>query len=122
PWTLLLPLALRALEPGPLRRHLLAWLGVVFVLFSLSVGKRNAYILPAFPAAAMVVAIGWGSINRVSVRWTHATAACTIGLVLLVGLIEAAACFVHDLPLARGALAAGAFLMTSGAAVLLRMY
>jgi 4-amino-4-deoxy-L-arabinose transferase-like glycosyltransferase len=72
PWTLLWPAvwlaarrhvfppdpALRA-EAEPVRRawrFLLAWVGASVVFFSLSGGKRGLYLLPAFPALALLVA------------------------------------------------------------------
>ena len=63
PWTLLWPLAAVALakswrqEPRAEARgwHLAAtWLGVFFLFFSLSAEKRGLYLLPAFPAAALL--------------------------------------------------------------------
>ncbi len=67
PWTLLLPLvaleaprALRERDGAAWRagawRFLLAWLGASFVFFSLSAGKRGLYLLPAFPALALLCA------------------------------------------------------------------
>ena len=37
-------------------RLLLAWVGVMFVFFSVSVGKRELYMLPAMPAAGLLTA------------------------------------------------------------------
>jgi len=62
PWTLLWPLvavhAWRAQpEPGEAasaRRLLWLWLAVFLFVFSLSAGKRGLYLLPAFPAAALL--------------------------------------------------------------------
>jgi len=67
PWTVLWPLiaalgarrVLRAdAEPGRARawRFLLAWIGAMFVFFSVSSGKRGLYMLPALPAAALLCA------------------------------------------------------------------
>ena len=69
PWTLLFPVAavgawkiLR--DPGTTPetrrawRFLLAWLGASFLFFTLSSGKRGLYLLPAFPAAALLCAGG----------------------------------------------------------------
>jgi 4-amino-4-deoxy-L-arabinose transferase-like glycosyltransferase len=63
PWTLFLPQALIA--GAKLRRHqgregwwfALCWLVTILGFFSISTGKRDIYILPAFPAAALLV--GW---------------------------------------------------------------
>jgi 4-amino-4-deoxy-L-arabinose transferase-like glycosyltransferase len=61
PWTLLWPLVvpmlLRSSESPPQRpvnRFLLSWAGVMLVFFSLSAGKRGLYLLPAFPALALL--------------------------------------------------------------------
>lgn len=63
PWSLFLPAAAVAL----VRRwrsgkkssltFLVIWFAVVFLFFSISSGKRTVYLLPLFPAAAMLV--GW---------------------------------------------------------------
>jgi 4-amino-4-deoxy-L-arabinose transferase-like glycosyltransferase len=69
PWTLLAPWAVRearrrvfadGADPGRARawRFLLAWLGSSFVFFSLSAGKRALYLLPVFPALALLCADG----------------------------------------------------------------
>jgi 4-amino-4-deoxy-L-arabinose transferase-like glycosyltransferase len=67
PWTLLWPLAgwfaarrVFGRDGDPERRciwrFLLTWVGVSFAFFSLSSGKRGLYLLPAFPAAALLCA------------------------------------------------------------------
>jgi 4-amino-4-deoxy-L-arabinose transferase-like glycosyltransferase len=63
PWTLFLPQALLAgarLHPHQRRDgwwFALCWLLTMLGFFSISTGKRDIYILPAFPAAALLV--GW---------------------------------------------------------------
>ena len=65
PWTLFLPHAL--LTAVKLRRHqghagwwfVLCWLVTILGFFSISTGKRDIYILPAFPAAALLVGWSW---------------------------------------------------------------
>jgi 4-amino-4-deoxy-L-arabinose transferase-like glycosyltransferase len=61
PWTLLWPLVvpmlLRGSESPQQRlshRFLLSWAGVMLAFFSLSAGKRGLYLLPAFPALALL--------------------------------------------------------------------
>ncbi|MFP8873596.1 MAG: phospholipid carrier-dependent glycosyltransferase, partial [Myxococcota bacterium] len=65
PWTLLWPLAavcayrhLRGSANGESHpaawRFAIAWLGVFLVFFSLSAGKRGLYLVPAFPAVALL--------------------------------------------------------------------
>ncbi|NNL65397.1 MAG: hypothetical protein HKP30_04065, partial [Myxococcales bacterium] len=67
PWTLLLPAVVvfarrRVFVPGadPDRRRAwrfaLAWVGASVVFFSLSAGKRGLYLLPCFPALALLCA------------------------------------------------------------------
>ncbi|MGH9868885.1 MAG: ArnT family glycosyltransferase [Candidatus Polarisedimenticolia bacterium] len=62
--------------PAPERRFLWAWLGVVFLFFTLSSGKRGVYILPLYPAAAIL--IGWclvqGAAPGTGPRWLASTA------------------------------------------------
>ena len=62
PWSVFLPLALvdplrrrlSQIEDGPL--FLLLWFGVVLLFFSSAVSKLGTYILPLFPAVALLVA------------------------------------------------------------------
>lgn len=63
PWTLLWPLAFlvgrrvrreSSEEERRARRFLASWIGVFLVFFSISAGKRGLYLLPAFPAAALL--------------------------------------------------------------------
>jgi 4-amino-4-deoxy-L-arabinose transferase-like glycosyltransferase len=68
PWTLLWPaagrLAWRQLgesdssspSAATATRFLLVWVGTLFVFFTLSAGKRGLYLLPAYPAAAILCA------------------------------------------------------------------
>jgi 4-amino-4-deoxy-L-arabinose transferase len=62
PWVLLAPAILRGLRRtglgSPLGRYALCWLIVPFLLFSASSGKQGTYILPCFPALAILVAPG----------------------------------------------------------------
>jgi 4-amino-4-deoxy-L-arabinose transferase-like glycosyltransferase len=65
PWTAFLPLAIY----GPLRdrqsrsqdpiRFLLIWVIVTFLFFSLAVSKLETYLLPMFPAVALLIALLW---------------------------------------------------------------
>ncbi len=61
PWTILLPAAVVALActPGALRRWRLpvAWLGATFLLLSLAANKREPYLLPLFPALALLLGV-----------------------------------------------------------------
>jgi 4-amino-4-deoxy-L-arabinose transferase-like glycosyltransferase len=65
PWTAFLPLAIyRPLRDPQSRsrdpiRFLLVWVIVIFVFFSLSVSKLETYLLPLFPAVALLIALLW---------------------------------------------------------------
>ncbi|MEB2284759.1 MAG: hypothetical protein B6D46_13355 [Polyangiaceae bacterium UTPRO1] len=62
PWTMFLPAAMRrtirrARRGDRLERFLLAWCALPFAFFSLSRAKLATYLLPIFPALALIVAI-----------------------------------------------------------------
>jgi 4-amino-4-deoxy-L-arabinose transferase-like glycosyltransferase len=99
PWTLLAPAVAAAgrhvfgargsPERARVWRFLLAWLGSAFVFFSLSGGKRGLYLLPAFPAAALLCADAVVSALRAGVsppRWASSLLVAVAGLLLLAGL------------------------------------
>jgi len=104
PWSLLWPLVAgvgwrRIFGPGadPERRRswrfLLAWVGASFVFFSLSSGKRGLYLLPAFPAAALLLADAL--ISELDARgrvpdWLGRGAAALGGLFVVAGIGVAA--------------------------------
>ena len=94
PWTLMLPwrqsdwkvLAIR----DPARRFLLVWVGVTFLFFSASHSKLTFYVLPLFPAAAVLLA--W-LIARMSAKsmvqrlwWLAAPVGCAAAIVVIVML------------------------------------
>ena len=60
PWIIALPatVAGTSLLPQRQRRFLWVWATVMFVFFSLSLGKRRVYLLPLRPALAILLA-GW---------------------------------------------------------------
>ena len=96
PWLAALPGALRLglRERGTgFRPHmlLLVWTGVIFVFFSLSRAKLPAYILPLFPALALLIACHLDRAGARAIRGVAAlfAAACllTALLVLLVLLV-----------------------------------
>ena len=65
PWSLFIPAAAMLFAPGSdeTRRRSLrfpaVWFGVTFTLLSLSQAKRGAYLLPLFPAAALIIGALW---------------------------------------------------------------
>ncbi len=89
PWTLFLPQALVA--GVRLCRHqdregwwfVLCWLVTVLGFFSLSTGKRDIYILPAIPAAALLVGWIW------SCWWGRAPEAVSVWAIRLPALVLA---------------------------------
>ncbi|HIB65463.1 MAG TPA: glycosyltransferase family 39 protein [Phycisphaerales bacterium] len=83
PWSPALPASLRLAvkRSSTLDRFLLSWLVPSFLLFSLSGSKLPTYILPLFPALALLVASHWG--DQVFAR---RTAVSTVGVLGIVGL------------------------------------
>jgi 4-amino-4-deoxy-L-arabinose transferase-like glycosyltransferase len=103
PWSLLAPVVVqsgrRALgrEGPPERarawRFCLAWLGTAFVFFSLSGGKRGLYLLPVFPAVALLCAdatLGALSAGARPPRWVTPLLAAAVAALALVGLVAPA--------------------------------
>ena len=137
PWTFLWPLVWfagrrevfapgAADEPRRAWRLLLAWVGVTFVFFSISTGKRDLYLLPCYPAAALLT--GDGAVRALRQlaalpRWAARAAA---GLGIAVGAAALAAALAPkirgvDVPLpfaaaVIAALATGAVLWRRAAA------
>jgi 4-amino-4-deoxy-L-arabinose transferase-like glycosyltransferase len=93
PWTLFLPQVL--ITGVKRRRHrglegwwfALCWLVTILGFFSLSTGKRDIYILPAFPAAALLVGWVWSCWWRRApdIGFTWATCLPGLGLALTFG-------------------------------------
>ncbi|MEN9316777.1 MAG: hypothetical protein RIS35_3170 [Pseudomonadota bacterium] len=89
PWTTLLPGALAAgwkRAPGGFQagRLFIAWAGVIFAFFSLSGSKLPSYILPVFPALALLIGPRLATLPARALR-RHA-----IALTLLAGVAAAA--------------------------------
>ncbi len=64
PWSLFLPLALywgfKNVKKGDALLFVLIWFVSTFIFFSLSAGKRADYLLPLYPAAALLIGKLWG--------------------------------------------------------------
>ena len=114
PATLLLPFALAHArrewrEPssagGVAWRLLACWTGVAFVFFSLSAGKRGAYLLPIHPALAIACGAGTAAALRERARLpAHAgLVLCAITIPTLVGLLAATNGALAGLPAKLGA-------------------
>ena len=93
PWTLFLP---QALVYGAQQRQphthegwwfTLCWLVTILVFFSISTGKRDIYILPLFPAAALLVgwtwSCWWDSAPNGVAAWAMRLPSIILGLGLL---------------------------------------
>jgi len=91
PWVALLPFAWSALGGSPedrtLRRRLAGWIICVIVFFSLSPGKRNLYILLAYPALALLVASAWTRFRETRALTEVRKALLRIPLILLLLLL-----------------------------------
>ncbi|NHZ72861.1 MAG: phospholipid carrier-dependent glycosyltransferase [Nitrospirae bacterium] len=65
PWVTFVPLAMvgairnRDRGPGDAVLFLLIWAGAIFAFFSLATAKLESYILPLFPAVALLFALYW---------------------------------------------------------------
>jgi 4-amino-4-deoxy-L-arabinose transferase-like glycosyltransferase len=94
PWSLAAPFiawkTLRGARPwDPATVFLLCWLGVALLFFSLPADKNDAYLLPAAPAAALLVA-RWLP-RRISLAGSAA-----MGVLLIAGLLLGAAPLSRD--------------------------
>jgi len=93
PWTYLLPGALVLAWKRRNRddRFLLVTVIFVVLFFSISIEKRTLYVLPAFPAFALMTArfvgavLGWDEAPAISRRWLTAGQSLLAGLLILLG-------------------------------------
>jgi 4-amino-4-deoxy-L-arabinose transferase-like glycosyltransferase len=119
PWTLFLLAAWFALRDPPemtvLRRRLLGWALFVIAFFSMSPSKRQLYILLAYPAAAMLVAVSW---DRIKGRWMKVAAHGAAAMVGLIGWGSLAAALYPRLPFSGWVLLPSGVAMAAGAGVL----
>ena len=91
PWTPLLPLvATRGGARPAIRALLLAWIAVITAVVTVSASKRSVYLLPAFPAVALLIADGLTSAPTPRIarllRITTAVYAPFVGLLAVVVL------------------------------------
>jgi 4-amino-4-deoxy-L-arabinose transferase-like glycosyltransferase len=122
PWMLFLPGAIVGLGRGVVRRRLLAWLLFVFVLFTLFVGKRNVYLLPMFPAAAMVVAAGWDGMQRLSRWWSLIPGWIALAILFVLGAGLFGGMFSQKVPFATWRLLPAALVALAGSAFTARLF
>ncbi|MFZ9752743.1 MAG: glycosyltransferase family 39 protein [Cyanobium sp.] len=116
PWSLFLPAAVMRLHPWRLRSwrrdpgttlplFFLLWLVLVVAFFSAAATKLPGYILPAIPAAAMVIALYWRPIGSSALEEALANGAG--GLNERNGWLESGSSWVAAALLALLAVAAG---------------
>ncbi len=68
----------------------LVWFGAVLVILSLALGKRTVYILPLYPAAALLFGAWWEKLSAgefSSLRWVQGAAIAAASLLSLVAAI-----------------------------------
>ncbi len=94
PWTLLLPWRRadwKLLDSrDPARRFLLVWVGVTFLFFSASHSKLTFYVLPLFPAAALLLAwlLARMSVETLVLRlWWLATFAGVAAAIIVISML-----------------------------------
>ena len=103
PWSFFLPLALihgvrrRAEESGSARLYLLLWVGVVFVFFSTASSKLSPYILPLFPAAALLVGDLWQNLLRAPTAPLRRGFVCSLLPLLVIFLVGLIAIWINPL-------------------------
>ena len=93
PWTFLVPgaLVLAWRRRDRMDRFLLVTVVFVVLFFSISTEKRTLYVLPAFPAFALMTArfvgafLGWDEGPAMSRRWITAGQSFLAGLLILLG-------------------------------------
>jgi 4-amino-4-deoxy-L-arabinose transferase-like glycosyltransferase len=93
PWTPLLPLALVPFRsrPAPAVAALGAWTITILVFFSLAAAKRSVYLLPLFPAVALLLGAGVASMAEEgrapaaarAASWTYLPAALALAAIEL---------------------------------------
>jgi 4-amino-4-deoxy-L-arabinose transferase-like glycosyltransferase len=106
PWSLLAPgvawFLWRSRPLDPTLRYLVVWFATVFVFFSIPASKRAVYLLPAYPAGALLLGLVLGpgpdgAGPRRLVAWGFMIGAVAIGAVGLAALVIAAGVPVEDL-------------------------
>jgi 4-amino-4-deoxy-L-arabinose transferase-like glycosyltransferase len=122
PWIVFIPTAFIIFSDRVLKRRLLAGFAFVIVMFSLFVCKRNVYILPAFPLAAMFIGGAWDEIEKLSRRGTLITGICGIGLMWVGAAVLAVGIFAFEITINRMLLLPSIIVLTAGGVVLLKVF
>ena len=79
---------LKVLREQPLRLFMLCWIGVYILFFSIARTQLPNYVLPLFPAAAMLMAFGWAGADdaiRQRARLWLAWGALILSLGMVIG-------------------------------------
>ncbi len=103
PWSFFLPVALihgvrrRSEEHGSARLYLLLWVGVVFVFFSTASSKLSPYILPLFPAAALLVGDLWQDLLKAPTTWLRRGFVFSLLPLLVIFLVGLIAIWINPL-------------------------
>ena len=105
PWTLLMFGAMRGAlsqQPGASfqpRRFLLVWIVFVFVFFSVSSSKLPSYILPMFPALALLIAERYSQLSARAVAM-HTLPYVAVGIAMLLAAPQVVRLASSEVPVA----------------------
>ncbi len=125
PWTVFLPASIYALKKAGKKlelKVLVGWALAVVVFFTLSSGKRNLYVLLAYPAMALMIAGACEHLASVPRRLKIGTVAAAVCIMTLCGVAEAAVAFEMELPFRPAVLFPSAAVLLGGAGVTLGVY
>jgi 4-amino-4-deoxy-L-arabinose transferase-like glycosyltransferase len=92
PWSLFLPWTLvwawRRRREGAAMRLLLCWVVPAFLFFSISIGKRSVYLLPLYPALAILFSASVLELMEApdKSRWRRRTGAAFVTLLAVLGI------------------------------------
>ncbi len=98
PWSFFLPSTALFLyrQRGRLRErgflYPIIWFVTVFVFFSVSFGKRGVYILPLYPAAALLLGAWWVELGRGEVKSLWVT--CSVGYFVAISYLLVIAAYI----------------------------
>lgn len=105
-------------------RFLLAWMGFILIFFSLSVAKQNEYLLPLYPAAALVIGRFFSEAQPFSSRLIKALLAFSVALLAgaFIGVAWIAASRAPTLFDAHRLLTTTSVVLLTGALLLVSVY
>ncbi len=90
PWSLFFPALIYALyrshgQGDAKSRYLMIWCGVALLFFSLASGKRSNYILPIYPALALLLGVWWQELMDRAAAFSPAVVRLSKASVVLLG-------------------------------------